>query len=253
MITNFQMSIMKEKNLRLQRVFEVLKNRMIFSYVCLLLFVFASCDQRDPVAEYDVLCDAVYASPQEGVDVAQEYIDHFYKRDGARITEVSEIRDQYREMVSFFENSFSSYADFLNQSNYLNSELSYSNYDGVRKTWSNLYEKELNRFLGPLMDSITESSFESFFKTQVREICENEFFTWNVESIDQVYLSTPELVNTGNAKEASGEYRIHLRGSIIGIRTKDALISIQGTIGPDITGQLNYVRTGYQFLEKPVL
>ena len=130
--------------------------------------------------------------------------------------------------------------------------MSNSIYSGVRKTWTALYEKELNHLLGPLMDSITETDFDAFFRTQVRALSENEFNIWEIESIDQVSLSTPTLVNNGMAKESTGEYRIHLSGKL-GLLKPTAVITISGTIGPDATGQKNYVRTSYEFLKKPVL
>lgn len=222
---------------------------------CFMLFVvmFASCEQRDPQAEYEALRETMYSSPREGEAAAQEYIDYFYEKKGARITEVSEIRNQYRQMDEFFSKSYSNYAAYINQSREINRELSRSIYEGVRKKWLALYEQERSRLLGPLMDQITESDFESFFKTQVKNLCENEFNIWEIESIDQVYLSTPTLINDGTAKKAQGEYRAHLRGDVIGLITRDARISIEGVIGPNENGYIDYVRTSYQFLEKPIL
>lgn len=101
--------------------------------------------------------------------------------------------------------------------------------------------------LGPLMDSITESDFEEFFKAQVWQLSENNYNIWEVESIDLVSLSTPTLVNDGTAKKCHGEYRVHLRGNVLGVLTKDARVSIEGTIGPDESGNLTPVRTGYEF------
>lgn len=211
-----------------------------------------SCEQRDPQAEYEQLRETVYSSPREGEEVAQEYIDYFYNKKGARVNEVSEIRNQYRQMDDFFSNSFSSYCDFINQSRNIIRELSCSTYEGVRKLWQTLYEKERNRLLDPLMESITESNFETFFKNQARSLCENEFNLWDIESIDQVSLSTPTLVNDGTAKKSYGEYRIHLRGKLFGT-PETARISIEGTIGVDESCNINAVRTAYQFLEKPIV
>ena len=215
--------------------------------MCCFMLMTISCEQRDPQAEYELLCETIYSSPCDGETAAQEYIDHFYGNKRARITEVSEIRHQYRLMEGFFSNYFSSYADFISQSRDLNSELSHSNYAGVRKTWSSLYGKERERLLGPLMDSITESVFDDFFKTQVRKLSNERNPIFEVESIDRVNLSTPMLVSDGTAKKCRGEYRVHLRGSAIGLITSAYDISIEGLIGPDELGNLNYERTGYQF------
>ena len=222
---------------------------------CLLLFIFilTSCEQRDPQAEYELLRETIYSSPHDGELAAQEYIDYFYNKKKARITEVSEIRNQYRQMDGFFSNFFGSYSDFISKSRELNNELSYSNYEGVRKLWQSLYARERNRLLGPLMDSITETDFDTFFQSQVRRLCENEFNVWKVESIDLISLSTPTLVNEGTAKKSYAEYRIHLRGALWGVATPTARISIEGTIGPDESGTVISNRTGYQFLEKPII
>ena len=224
---------------------------------CLIAFfifvlVTTSCEQRDPLAEYDNLCEAVYSNPQEGIDAAQEYIDYFYNKDGARIDEVSEIRQQYRMIQDFRSNSYNSLPDFLSQVREINQELSYSNYNGVRKMWTALYEKERDRLLEPILESITEYTFDDFFKAQVRRLCENEFNLWDVESIDQVSLATPTLDNNRTAKKSYGEYRIHLRGKLLGT-AESARISIEGTIGINDYGYINETRTGYQFLEKPLL
>lgn len=211
-----------------------------------------SCDQRDPQAEYEILRQAVYSNPQEGIDATQEYIDHFHNKSGARITEVSSIRDEYRKMADFIEHSFNSYADFLNQSREINAELSSSYYEGVRKTWQLIYEKERNQVLGPIMDSINESSFEEFFKTQVILLCEDEFNIWDIKEIDMISLTSPKLSDDGTMKKASGEFRIHLKGKAFNTN-EVARISIEGTIGPDESGYIQRRRTGYEFLEKPIL
>ena len=225
--------------------------------IILIVFAFAfvafSCEQRDAQLEYEQLRDTRYSSPREGEGAAQEYIDYFHNKDAPRINDVYEIRSQYRKMDDFFSKSFENYATFISESRELNAELSRSIYEGVRKMWLTLYEQERSRLLGPLMDQITESDFESFFKTQVKNLCENEFNIWEIESIDQVYLSTPTLINDGTAKKAQGEYRAHLRGGVIGLITRDARISIEGVIGPNENGYINYIRTSYQFLEKPIL
>lgn len=235
---------------RLDKKYFFKKNvkHLLVCYSFFSLFVITSCEQRDPLAEYEILCDSVFSSPSDGEAAAQEYVDYFYDNERAKITEVSEIRHQYRQMDGFLSNSFSSYKDFISQSRDLNYELSQSNYTGVRKTWSSLYGKERDRLLGPLLDSITESVFDDFFKNQVRQLCNEKHLLLTVESIDQVNLSTPTLGSDRTSKKCRGEYRVHLRGSAVGLITSSDYISIEGVIGPDELGNLNYVRTGYQFL-----
>lgn len=232
---------------------EFLKKSIVLFFMLPLLFATQSCENRDPFAEYEILRDTVFSSPSDGVAAAQEYINYFYNKSGARTTEVSEIRHHYRLMDGFFSGSYNSYCDFIHQGRDINRELSQSTYNGVRKTWQTLYEREKNRLLGPVMDGITESDFDAFFKTQVRLLCENEFTFWEIESIDRVSLSTPSIVNDGTAKKSQGEYRVHLRGNIMGIVTKEARISIEGTIGIDESCNITANRTGYQFLQKPIL
>lgn len=218
----------------------------------LCVLVVTSCEQRDPQAEFELLRETVYSSPHDGEVAAQEYIDYFYKKKGAKITEVSEIRDQYRKMVHFFSISFSSYADFLGKSRALNYELSYSNYDGARRMWVSHYETVKKRLLAQLMDCITTTGFDSFFQEQVKQLCDNEFDRWTVESIDQVSLSAPILIDGGMAKKSLGEYRVHLRSNIFKL-PNTARISIEGTIGPDENGNLVPNRTRFSFLDKPII
>lgn len=225
----------------------------LFSASLLAVILASACDQRDPQAEYEQLRDAVYSSPKTGMDVAQEYIDHFHSKKGNRVAEVSEIRDEYHLMDNFFSNTFRSYPEFMSQAKGLNDRLSLSNYEGVRNTWKNLYGQERNRLLAPLMDGITDLTFDAFFKTQVRNLCDGKFATWNFESVDQVSLTTPVVVRDGTVKESSGVYRVHLRGGIIGLRTSTAMVSISGRIGVDSRGELVYERTGYEFTDSPLL
>lgn len=225
---------------------------MLFCFI-LSVLAFTSCDHRDPQAEFEVLSETVFSNPSAGEQAAQGYIDYFSNKKNARINEAYEIRDLYRTMEGFFSNSFSSYADFLENGRELNEEMSRCYYSGVRQTWMSLYGKERERLLGPLMDSINESSFEAYFKSQVRELSENEFNIWKIESIDPVSMSTPEPVKDGTAKKCNGEYRVHLRGGVVGLLTEEALIEIEGVIGLDETGNVYFTRTGYQFLKKPAL
>lgn len=219
--------------------------------ILLWVLLLSSCEQRDPQAEYEILCEKEFLSPRDGVEAAQEYIDYFQKNEKARITEVSEIRDLYRKIDVFFSDSFNSYADFLNKSRDLNYELLYCNYNGVRRLWQSLYEKERKRLLAPLMDSITESDFDTFFKTQVRLICENSLGSWNIESIEQVSLSTPIVINDGTAKKSSGEYLVNLQLKAVEIIKNTARLNIEGTIGPDENGLIRSNRTSFSFLDKP--
>lgn len=219
----------------------------LYIYLTLLVIVASSCEQRDPQAEYEILRETVFFSPQEGEAAAQKYIDDFYGKEKARITEASEIRHQYRLMNGLFSGSFSSYSDFMKKSHDLHKELSYSNYEGARKLWISLYEKERNRLLDPLLDSITESHFEDFFRSQITQLCKSEYSFWELESIDRVTLSSPSRTNDGMAVKAYGEYRLHLKGGIMGILNKSDRITIEGVIGPNEMGNLIYNRTGYQF------
>ena len=217
--------------------------------ICILLLVMLllSCEQRDPQAEYELLRETVFSSPQEGEAAAQKYIDDFYGKDRARITEASEIRHQYRLMDGLFSDSFSSFVDFMKKSHDLNKELSYSNYEGPRKLWLSLYEKERKRLIDPYLESITESYFDNFFRSQIIQLCRSEYSFWELESVDRVSMSSPSRTNDDTAVKAYGEYRLHLRG--VGVLTKTDRITIEGVIGPDEMGSLIYNRTGYQFYE----
>ena len=242
------------EKIRRQRMFtgRIPKSRIVFySMLCVLLAV--SCEQRDPQAEYELLRETVFTSPREGEDAAQEYIDYFNKNKKARIAEVSEMRSQYQKIDVFTSVTFNTYVDFLNQTRELSKELSRSDYLGVRKLWSSLYGDRHDRLLGELMDSILESDFDDFFKKEVWKISEREFLL-GVESVDQVSLSMPTLVNNGTAKKASGEYRVHLRGKdLLGWVSRTAIVQVEGTIGTDVSGNLASIRTGYQILKKPSL
>ena len=226
------------------------KGKLIVCIVLVALIV--ACEQRDPQAEYELLCETVFPTPDEGVEATQEYIDYFHKNKKARIPEVSEMRRQYQKMAIFLSNTYNSYVDFLNQTRELNKELSHSDYLGVRKMWSSLYEEKHNRLLEELMDSITESDFDDFFSREVWQISEREFLL-GVEAVDKVSLSMPTLVNNGTAKKCSGEYRVHLRSNLFEWITRSARVSIEGSIGIDAYGNLVPQRTGYQILERPSL
>ena len=224
---------------------------VLFSFLSVLIAT--SCEQRDPQAEYEILRDTKFASPQEGETAAQEYIDFFYDKKRARITEVSEIRDQYRKMDSFFSASSTSYADFMGKSHVLNKELSYSNYEGVRKMLLSRYEMERDRLLEPLLGGISVSDFDKFFQGEIVQLCKNEFNIWEIESIDCVSLSSPNRTNDRMAVRSFAEYRVHLKGGIVGLLTPTAVITIEGIAGPDKYGNLIFNRTGYQFTKKPIL
>lgn len=224
----------------------------VFICFALLVIMAVSCEQRDPQAEFELLCETEYSSPQEGEGAALEYIDYFRKKKGARITEVSEIRDQYRKMVHFFSISFSSYPDFLSKSRELNYELSYSNYEGVQRMWKARYEAVKKRLVAQEIDRITASDFDSFFRDQVKQICAHEYDKCTVESIDQVSLSAPILVDGGMAKKSLGEYRIHLsKKHFMWTSEFTATISIEGTIGPDENGNIVPNRTRYSVHREP--
>ena len=223
-------------------------------HFCFMLFALMdiSCEQRNPQAEYELLRVTVYESPKEGVEVANEYIDHFQNNKKARITEVSEIRSQYMRMNAFFSNSYSSYGDYMTASRELNYELSYSNYDGVRRTWLSLYERQRKRLLAPIMDSITESEFDRFFQEDARKISGSKYPSWNVESIEKISMTTPILEYSGMAKKALGEYRVRLSGKRTGF-PESARFSVEGTLGPDESGNIIYTRKECKEYEKPFI
>lgn len=225
----------------------------VFIALVALLTAVCACDQRDPQAEFEALRIAVFPTPKAGLDVAQEYIDHFHSRKGNRVNEVTDIRNLYRSMEDFFSQSFRSYPEFMKGAASLDKEFSLSVYEGVKNTWKNLYGQERDRLLTPLMDGITEDTFDAFFKTQVRYLCEGEYKTWDIESIDQVRLDTPAIIRDGTIKEASGVYRAHMRGNILKIRTSTATVSVSGRIGVDPSGNMTAELTGHDFQDGPIL
>lgn len=235
------------------------KTTIIIGSVLLFVFMLTSCEQRDPQAEYEALREKSFESPHEGVEAAQEYIAHFKensnffgKKKKARITEVSEIRSQYMRMDAFFSNSYSSYGDFMTASHELNYELSFSNYEGVRRTWLSLYDKQRKRLLAPIMDSITESEFDRFFQEEARKISGIEFPSWHVESVEKISMTGPILEYSRTAKNALGEYRVRLSGNKLGFPSS-ARFSIEGTIGPDESGNIIYTRIKYSIFDKPLI
>ena len=152
----------------------------------------------------------------------------------------------------FFSNPYSSYGDFLTASHELNYELSYSNYDGVRRTWLSHYERQRKRLLAPIMDSITESEFDRFFQEDAMKISGIKYPSWNVESIEKISMTTPILEYSGTTKKALGEYRVRLSGKRTGF-PESARFSIEGTLGPDESGNIIYTRKECKEFEKPFI
>lgn len=225
------------------------RTTIVLGNLLFFIFMLTSCEQRDPQAEYELLCETIYLSPREGIEAAQEYLDYFHNNKKARRAEVFELKRQYQQIDIFLSNTFNSYADFLNQTRKLNKELSHSDYLGIRKMWSSNYKERHDRLLGELIDSITESDFDDFFKREAWQISDREFLS-SIESVDRISISVPTLVNDGTAKKAKGEYRVHLK---LGLKNMVAEISIEGTGGIDASGNLIFVRTGYQVTKSPSL
>lgn len=207
--------------------------------------------ERDADREYELLSEKLFSSAREGEETAQEYIDYFSSRNSTWINNANEIKSAYRRMDAFFSKAFDSYATFKNESRNLDSDFSLSRYEGVRKLWKQLYEQEERQLMEELMENITVSSFDEYFRSEARSLSDKEFMTWEVESIDQVSVTTPSPVEDKWAKEATGEYRIHLRKFGM-FRTGDALLSIEGRIGITDAGELQFFRKGYHFVETPV-
>lgn len=217
------------------------------TYLCSLILV--SCERRDPQVEYELLSQTIFSTPKEGEEATQNYINDFRKNKNARIAEVSEMRHQYQQISVFLSNRFNSYADFLDQTRELNKELTHSDYFGVQKMWTSLYGEKRDRLLGELLDSITESDFEDYFKKEVWKIIKSKFL--EVESIDQMSISLPIIIKNGTAKKSTGEYRIHLRGKYklnSWYEETDRMI-IEGAIVVDDSGNLTFVRMGYQVFD----
>ena len=61
-----------------------------------------ACDNRDPEADYETLCKAVYPNPQAGINACNGYLNIFDGNDGCRKTEVSMILTEFESMDSLF-------------------------------------------------------------------------------------------------------------------------------------------------------
>ena len=243
------MTNMKDKSSCFHHYIELTTHRIVVCLAFMTLFIVTSCEQRDPLAEYEVLRDSVFTRPEEGVNAAQEYIDYFYKKAEAKNTEVEEIRQQYRKMEDFFSNPFSSFADYMNQSRDLNRELSNSDYYGVRQTWKNIFEKERKRLVWPGLDLVTDSVFDAYFRSQVRAICEKEYDE-EIDSIEQMSLTPPTLVNNEMAKESTGIYKINMTKYIwLFGRIPVDHFSVVITVEIDETEQKKFERTNYEIIQ----
>lgn len=166
------------------------KMKKIILIVFAIVFFTLSCEEkRNAQQEYEILRETRYSSPNDGEAAAQEYIDYFHNKNAPRINDVYEIRAQYRKMDEFFSKSFENYATFMSESRELNAELSNSNYSGVRQLWKNLYEEEQNRLIESVLENITASDFDSFFRSEIRKICENEFYLKSADNFSSVRFS----------------------------------------------------------------
>jgi len=229
--------------------------KRIFLYIITLLALSGlfSCAERNAQEEFAALCVAEYEDPQKGIDVCQEYIDHFYKTEDAPIAEVSAIRQEYRRMEEFFSTKYTSLQDFNQSAQGLDAQFSKSKYEGVKNTWASLYKKERESILSPLLEKIDEDAFDSFYTAEIKEICARELKGWDVESINKVGITTITSAKEGSAKQCRGVYRVDLKGGgFLGGKSGEARVSVSGEIGPNpADGSLDYTLIAYNFIDKP--
>ena len=211
-----------------------------------------ACDNRDPGADYDSLCKAVYTNPQAGINACYGYLNIFDGNDGCRKTEVSIILTEFQSMDSLFRTPQRSFKDYMTATAGLNQIMPVSPYECVRETWKKLYQEGEDRFLQPLLDQIDEHKFDEYFQRQVKQKCQEEYPLYKCESVDRLEIGDPIIKPDGKTKECTAKYRGHLNQNVRFTNfSKEPEIEIRGEIKVDESGNYSFKTVLWGFTKKP--
>ena len=209
-----------------------------------------SCDSRDPEVEFQDLSATAF-EPREGIEKANEYLNHFRKNPNARIQEVKNICYQYEKMADFDGKSYPDFASLIAEGQELDREFSMSESYGIRNEWSALYKDKRKRTRQFFLDSIDEAQFSTKLNRAARDICSDSYLTWKVERVEETLIGPAELEEDGSAKVCPAEYMVFLRGSIVGIQTYNAKVSTKGRFSFDSNGRLHFTIVDAAIIDGP--
>ena len=84
-----------------------------------------------------------------------------------------------------------------------------------------------------------------------KELCKDGTILMKPDVCDVVEMGEPQLTEDGFSKTCEGTFRVHLKGSLVGLLQSTALIKLKGEIVGDSIPTFQYKLVGYEILEAP--
>jgi hypothetical protein len=220
-------------------------------FFLLIPFFLLACGQRDPEVEFQKLLDTPYTNIKEGLKALDDYIGYFSGKSSEHMEEAYKMRREYSAMADLFNDSYQDYAQFMEVIDKLKDKGEDSEFASVREVWRQLFSKKKHSLLDPGLEKLDKNSFVEYMTENAKELCKDGTILMKPDVCDVVEMGEPQLTEDGFSKTCEGTFRVHLKGSLVGLLQSTALIKLKGEIVGDSIPTFQYKLVGYEILEAP--
>jgi|GEM_PF-5182515 lipoprotein len=220
---------------------------------------------RNFKSNYEDLLRKKFSNPQEALKKIKELQDFLISPEGEELfnkktEEIIPIKKAlnnllliFSNMEFFFSYNYSDLPSFNESVNEVKEDYENSNYLSVRNTWKYLVDY-YRRLQGENDKEKMITNFEYYLKEDARRICNFNYRNFDIHEIQTISVSNHYEHEKYNAEVSQGVFRLHLKGSFLGIDRGTVKISVKGMIVVKVNHnkeleKVTYENIDYQIIE----
>lgn len=206
--------------------------------------------------DFENLCNNTFSSADAAISAIENFVNRYSDINHDYTEDAYEMKFAFKDMQSFFNQTFSSYYYFKQLTNDKSNTYTSSSFPVIRNSWPRILDNETDRILRRFLSEITAETFDPYLRKRVKQIVEEDYdheraFGWDITRIDRVSIEEPKQVEGLAAKETEAVYRVHLKGNTLGWDTGTLKIQVKGRLGfSEESGDLYYNNLDYNYLER---
>ena len=208
--------------------------------------------------KYEKLSNQAYYDINTAIQEQEGFLNEFTSEYGSQlllrqsqlnslIDKIRAIKEEFKTMKLFFDREFSDLVSFNSEVKYNDYKYENSNFETIRTSWKKIsYSQRDDQAKKDMNNKV--ANFEEYLKNDAKRICNynfNDFVVDGSQNIQTISVGSPFQHDKYNAKVCEGNFRVYLKGALVGWDKGTVKISIKGMIV--VTIDENQIQSGVEY------